>query len=183
MVANWHDIPNASSQCLFYWKLSAPQSKNAVSAFYITRRVLSSVSEKFLKWLADDQSSFITKGSIYYVKHVYLQPFCMEVDWQEIWHQMDICFIFVDTAFLLYGADMVGLLFALPVDDWRLDCRQIGQLVFIKKMFDCRFQYNIQHFYNRPSLGGDCTQLISVFIVVMVILLRWTTITWSTKGC
>ena len=40
---------------------------------------------KFLKKLADDQCSFITKGSIYFMKHMYIQPFSMEVDWPEIW--------------------------------------------------------------------------------------------------
>ncbi len=35
---------------------------------------------KFLKKLADDQCTSITKGSIYYIKHMYIQPFSMEVD-------------------------------------------------------------------------------------------------------
>ncbi len=49
---------------------------------------------KFLKWLANDQSSSITKGSICYIKHMYLQPFSMEVDWWEICHQMDVSTMF-----------------------------------------------------------------------------------------
>ena len=40
---------------------------------------------KFLKKLADDQWSSITKGSIYYIKHMNIQPFSMVVDWPEIW--------------------------------------------------------------------------------------------------
>ncbi len=63
---------------------------------------------KFLQWLADDQFSSITKGSIYYVKHMYTQPFSMEVDWQEIWHQMDVsttcmCYICRYCIFTLWG--------------------------------------------------------------------------------
>ncbi len=45
---------------------------------------------KFLKGLADDQSSSITKGSIYYIKHLQIQPFSMEVDWQESWCLMEV---------------------------------------------------------------------------------------------
>ena len=59
---------------------------------------------KFLKCLADDQSSSITKGSIYKIRHImYLNPFSMEVDWQDIKWKYLPCFIFVDTAFLLLG--------------------------------------------------------------------------------
>ena len=35
---------------------------------------------KFLKKLADDQCSSITKGSIYYMKHMNIQHFSMGVD-------------------------------------------------------------------------------------------------------
>ncbi len=49
---------------------------------------------KFLKWWADDQSSSIPKGSIYCIKHMHIQPFSMEADWQEIWHQMDVSAMF-----------------------------------------------------------------------------------------
>ncbi len=40
--------------------------------------------ERFLKKLAEDQCSFITKGSIYHIKHMYIQPFTTVVDWPEI---------------------------------------------------------------------------------------------------
>ena len=39
---------------------------------------------KFLKKLADDQCISITKGRIYHIKHEYIQPFSMEVDWPEM---------------------------------------------------------------------------------------------------
>ncbi len=45
---------------------------------------------KFLKWWADDQSCSITKGSIYYIIYMYVQPFSMEVDSWEISHQIDV---------------------------------------------------------------------------------------------
>ncbi len=37
---------------------------------------------------------FITKGSIYYIKHNVHTTFYMEVDWWEIWHQMDVSTMF-----------------------------------------------------------------------------------------
>ena len=43
--------------------------------------------------IADDQSSSIAKESIYYIKHMYIQPFSMEVDWQEK-HSMDVSTMF-----------------------------------------------------------------------------------------
>ncbi len=63
---------------------------------------------KFLKWLAGDESSSITKGSIYYIKHMYIQPFSMGVDWREIWHQMDVSTMFYICRYcvLLCGADL-----------------------------------------------------------------------------
>ena len=39
---------------------------------------------RFLKKLADDQCSSITKGSIYHINHMYIQPFTTVVDWPEI---------------------------------------------------------------------------------------------------
>ena len=61
---------------------------------------------KILKKLADDQYSSITKGSIYYIKCMFIQSFSMEVDWPEISCLMEVStmsYIFVDTAFLLRG--------------------------------------------------------------------------------
>ena len=39
---------------------------------------------RFLKKLADVQYSFITKGSIYHIKYMSIQPFTMEEDWPKI---------------------------------------------------------------------------------------------------
>ncbi len=49
---------------------------------------------RFLKKLADDQYSSITKDSIYHIKHMYIQPFTTIVDWPEI-----VCFMEVSTMF------------------------------------------------------------------------------------
>ena len=53
---------------------------------------------KILKKLADHQCSSITKGCIYYIKHMYIQNsrqhFSIEVDWPEIW-----CLMAVSTMF------------------------------------------------------------------------------------
>ncbi len=49
---------------------------------------------KLLKKLADDQCSSITKGSIYHIKHRYIQPFSMEVDLPEIWSLMEVSTMF-----------------------------------------------------------------------------------------
>ncbi len=89
---------------------STPQSKNAVFTFQITCRVLCFVLEN--SWWADDHSSSITKGSIYYIKHMYIQPFSMEVDWQEISHQMDVSTMFYICrccVFTLWGRNAVSL--------------------------------------------------------------------------
>ena len=48
----------------------------------------------------------ITKGSIYYIKHMYIQPFSMEVDWPEIWHLMEVSTMFYNCTcciFTLWG--------------------------------------------------------------------------------
>ncbi len=48
---------------------SAPPSKNAVSAFQISCKLLFFYLGRFLKNLADDQWSSLTKGSISHIKH------------------------------------------------------------------------------------------------------------------
>ena len=53
------------------------------------------VSWKIPEVKADDQSSSITKGSIYCIKIMYTQPFSMEVDWAEIWCLMEACIYYV----------------------------------------------------------------------------------------
>ena len=50
--------------------------------------------EKFLKKLADNECSSVAKGSIYYIKHMYIQLFSMEVDWPEIWGLLEVSTIF-----------------------------------------------------------------------------------------
>ncbi len=49
---------------------------------------------RFLKKLADDQCSSITKGSIYHIKHIDIQPFIMGVDWPEIGRLMEASIMF-----------------------------------------------------------------------------------------
>ena len=46
--------------------------------------------KKFLKTLADDQCSSKSKGSIYHIKHMYIQLFSMEVDCPEIWCLIEV---------------------------------------------------------------------------------------------
>ncbi len=77
--------------------LSAPPSKNAVSAFQISCKLLSFTLEDFsLKKLADDQCSSITKGSIYlYMNHMYIQPFTTKVDWPEIGCLMEVSVLYM----------------------------------------------------------------------------------------
>ena len=57
---------------------------------------------KFLKKLADSQCSSITKGSIYYIKHMYIQPFSMEVDWPEIWCLMEVSTVFYICTYCIF---------------------------------------------------------------------------------
>ncbi len=71
---------------------SAPPSKNAVSAFQISCKLLSCTLED--SWRTDDQCSSITKGSIYFMKRTYIQPATTVVDWPEIWCLMELSTMF-----------------------------------------------------------------------------------------
>ena len=62
---------------------TALPSKNAISAFQISSGLLFYLGN-FLKKLAEAQYSWITKGSIYHIKHMYIQLFTPVVDWPEI---------------------------------------------------------------------------------------------------
>ena len=64
--------------------------------------------ERFLKKLADDQCPPITKGSIYHIKHMCIQPFTLGViDLKFVikWKYL-LCVIVVHTVFLLGMADL-----------------------------------------------------------------------------
>ncbi len=63
---------------------------------------------QFLQKLEDDQCALITKGSIYHIKCMSIQPFAMGVDWPEIRCLMEvsiICLVFAHTVFLLCMAE------------------------------------------------------------------------------
>ncbi len=65
----------------------APPGKNTVVSDYIRNyKPTFFYLKRLMKKLTDDQCSARTKGSIAYMKHVYIQPFAMEVDWPEIEH-------------------------------------------------------------------------------------------------
>ncbi len=91
--------------------------------------------ERFLKKLVDDQYSSITKGSIYYSKHMYIQPFSMEVDWwtNGIKWMYVLCFIFVDTAFLLCGQSYMHSGY-----NWFFDVESISTF---STLFRCLIKY------------------------------------------
>ncbi len=61
--------------------------------------------ERFMKKLADDQCSSITRSSTYYIKHMYIHPFTTVVDLPEIGCVMEVSTVFytlfADTAFYL----------------------------------------------------------------------------------
>ncbi len=71
--------------------ISAPPSKNVLSAFQISCKLLSFTWEKKL---ADDQCFSITKESIYHIKHTYIQPFTTVVDWPEIGSLLEVSTLF-----------------------------------------------------------------------------------------
>ena len=50
--------------------------------------------ERFLKKLADNQSSSITKGSINHINHMYIHPFTTVVVWPEIGCLMEVSIMF-----------------------------------------------------------------------------------------
>ena len=61
--------------------------------------------ERYLKKLADDQYSSITKGSIYHIKHMYIQPFTTIVDWPEIWCLMEVSSMFYICRYCVFTWD------------------------------------------------------------------------------
>ncbi len=58
--------------------------------------------ERFLQKLADDQYSSITKGSIYHIKHMYIQPFTTIVDWSEIRCLMEVSAMFCTCRYCVF---------------------------------------------------------------------------------
>ncbi len=79
---------------------------------------------RFLKKLADDQCFSITKGSIYYIKHMYIQPnlFTTVVDWPEIWRWMEVStmfHVFRYCVFTWYGRHNVTTYFERQTCEWK----------------------------------------------------------------
>ncbi len=85
------DEPTVTTESL--WLMIAPLRKNTVSTllhfrFYANYFLL---PWKFLKKLTDNQCSSITKDSIYHImKHMYIQPFTIVVDWPDIGCLMEV---------------------------------------------------------------------------------------------
>ncbi len=102
--------PNFFGFCM-YEAPSAPPSKNAVSAFPISCKLLSFTLEELLKKLVDDQCSSITKCSIYHINHMYLQHFTTVVDWPEIGCSMEVSTMFYICRYCVFTWDgrYVGL--------------------------------------------------------------------------
>ena len=76
--------------------LSAPL-KSKTCSMYISDYIQTTFFHLgiFLKnFLADDQCSWNTKGSIYHIKHMSTQLFTMGVDWHEIGCLMDVSIMF-----------------------------------------------------------------------------------------
>ncbi len=71
--------------------ISALQSKNYGMCISDCMQATFFYLGRFLKKLV---CFLITKGSIYYIKHMFIQLFTMGVDWPEIWHLMDISTMF-----------------------------------------------------------------------------------------
>ncbi len=114
---------------------------------------------KFLKKLADNECSSITKGSIYYIKHMYIQPFSMEVDWPEIWRWMEVSTMFnicIYCVFTLYGrVDIKWMVLPWTVTSASFD-------IFLPKLFDRL------HWYVPSSLS--CMLLRCKIFVICFIL-------------
>ncbi len=58
---------------------AAPQNKDTLCISDHTQSAFFCLG-KFMKKLTDDQCSLLTKGSIYYIKYIYMQPFSMKVE-------------------------------------------------------------------------------------------------------
>ena len=64
-----------------------PQSINVVCAFQITYKT---TLGRFVKKIADDQYSSVSKGRIYHIKHMSIQPFALGMVWPEIGCLMEV---------------------------------------------------------------------------------------------
>ena len=57
------------------------------------------IPEEISRWLMFYHNY---KGSIYYTKHMYIQPFSIEVDWPEIWCLMKISTMFYICTYCIF---------------------------------------------------------------------------------
>ncbi len=60
---------------------------------------------RFLKKLADDQCTSITKCSIYHINNMYIHPFTTVVDWPEIWCLMEVSTMFYICRYCVFTCD------------------------------------------------------------------------------
>ena len=73
---------------------------------------------KFLKKLADDQCSSISKSSIYYIKHRHIQSFSMGVDLPEIGCLMEVSTMFYICTYCVFtwwGRGLEKCITAIPL--------------------------------------------------------------------
>ncbi len=62
-----------------------------------------------MKKLADDQFSSITKGSIYHIKRMYIEPFTTVVDWPEIRCLMEVYTMFYSRSMSMFGSAVLDI--------------------------------------------------------------------------
>ncbi len=67
--------------------------------------------ERFLKKLAGDQCSSITKGSIFLIKHMYIQPFTTVVDWPKTECWMEVSTMFYICRYFVFTHDRAAVVF------------------------------------------------------------------------
>ncbi len=115
---------------------------------------------KFLKKLVYDQCSSITKGSIFHIKHMYIQTFSMEVDWPEICSVIEVSTMFYICTyciFTLYGKAATGWQFDYfrgPVTYWN-KCSHYC-IVIMQKGTYCKLQImRICLYLSEACTGGS----------------------------
>ncbi len=109
-AAKEYSLDKSFLLCLQSYRLhSAPLSKNAVSAFQITCKLLFSWPWKIHDEISSYQCLSITKGRVYYIQH-----FCMKVDWPEILCLMEVSAMLYICTYYLFTLCRIN---ELKVDD------------------------------------------------------------------
>ena len=114
VCSNWSTIMYGGTSATLCWK-STPGPTGWKRSMCISGYIYLLLPWRIPEKVAYDHCSWRHKNSIYCMKHMYIQPSSMEVDWLDIWRLMEVFTMFYICTYCVFtlGAEIFTLILAV----------------------------------------------------------------------